>query len=102
MFSGSPIGDFLIWKKKQKTYQSLNYDYRNRPRRQKFEEQYVENGSFYIFKPKILEKYKNRLGGKIGIAVMEFWKSFELDEINDIKFCEIIMKHYILDSKDHK
>lgn len=96
MFSASPLGDFLIWKKKDNTYRSLNYNYKNRPRRQKFEEQFVENGSFYIFKPKLLKKNKNRLGGKIGISLMEFWKSFELDEKDDIEFCKLIMKHYIL------
>ena len=30
---------------------------------------------------------------------MESWKLFELDEPSDIKFCELIMKNYILKSK---
>ena len=40
MFSASKIGDFYIWRKKGKSYSSINYDFRNRPRRQDFEEQY--------------------------------------------------------------
>ncbi|MDO8591170.1 MAG: acylneuraminate cytidylyltransferase family protein, partial [bacterium] len=44
----------------------LNYDYRKRPRRQEFPGVINENGAFYITKREILEKEKNRLGGKIG------------------------------------
>jgi len=36
------------------------------------------------------------LGGKIGTYVMDSWKLFELDEPSDIKFCELIMKNYLL------
>ena len=30
---------------------------------------------------------------------MEFWKSFEIDDYNDIEFSEVIMKHYLLKNK---
>ena len=103
LFSGALIGDFLIWERvNQGKLRSINYNYQKRPRRQKFSEQFVENGSFYIFKPEILKKYNNRLGGKIGIAKMEFWKSFELDEKEDIELCELIMKHYLLKKRKNK
>ena len=46
-----------------------------------------------------IRKVKNRLGGKIGTYVMESWKLIELDEPNDVKFCELIMKNYILKNK---
>jgi len=92
LFSGAEIGDFLIWKKSGNQLESLNYDYKNRKRRQDFGEQFVENGSIYIFKPEILFKYNNRLGGKIVISKMEFWKSFEIDNLEDLKFCEEIFK----------
>lgn len=96
MFSASKIGDFYIWKKSKNSYSSINYDYKHRPRRQDFEEQYVENGSFYLFKPTILKKYHNQIAGKIGISLMEFWKSFEIDEKDDLFFLSILMKNYIL------
>tara|TARA_B110000014_G_C20091160_1_gene571276 strand:+ start:12 stop:713 length:702 start_codon:yes stop_codon:yes gene_type:complete len=97
MISASPIGDFFIWEKNKKQgWKSVNYDYKNRPRRQEFPEQYEENGSFYMFRPEILKKYSNRLGGKIGIAEMEYWKHFEIDEPNDIYLCEVIMKNFLL------
>lgn len=100
IFSASDIGDFFIWRKSKNGFSSINYDYKNRPRRQDFEEQYVENGSFYIFKPQILRKYKNQIGGKIGISLMEFWKSFEIDDFADLEFCKIIMTHYLVEDKN--
>ena len=100
MFSASKIGDFYIWRKKDKSYSSINYDFHNRPRRQDFEEQYVENGSFYIFKPNTIRKFQNQLGGKIGISLMDFWKSFEIDDSEDLKFLKILMNNYLL--KDTK
>jgi CMP-N,N'-diacetyllegionaminic acid synthase len=98
MFSCSVAEDLFFWKKLQDgTLSSVNYDYKNRSRRQDIPKQYIENGSFYIFKPEILRKYNNRLGGKIGITQMEFWKMFEIDSMDDIKICEIFMKAFLLD-----
>jgi len=97
MFSASKLKDFFIWNKTNNhEYISANYDYRNRKLRQNVQEQYVENGSFYIFKPEILRKNNNRLHGKIEIYEMDFWKSFEIDSYDDIELCETLMKHYIL------
>lgn len=88
LFSGAEIGDFYIWKRDKNQLKSLNYDYKNRKRRQGFGRQFVENGSIYIFKPEVLFKHNNRLGGKIVISEMEFWKSFEIDDPNDLDFCQ--------------
>jgi len=92
LFSGSEIGDFYIWREKNGRLESLNYDYKNRKRRQDFEKQFVENGSIYIFKPEVLFKHNNRLGEKIAISQMEFWKSFEIDDSKDLDFCKEIFK----------
>jgi len=100
LFSASLIGDFYIWERKNSKYRSINYNYKKRSRRQEFSDQFVENGSFYMFTPNLIKKDKNPIGGKIGISLMEFWKSFELDEVEDIKFCSIIMKHYLIDPKN--
>ncbi len=96
LFSGSEIGDFYIWQKRKRGIDSLNYDYKNRGRRQDFSKQYVENGSIYLFKPELLKKHNNRLSGKIEVSLMEFWKSFEIDSFEDVELCETLMKHYIL------
>tara|TARA_B110000014_G_C20071646_1_gene558950 strand:+ start:362 stop:1051 length:690 start_codon:yes stop_codon:yes gene_type:complete len=97
MFSASDLGDFMIWKQKNSgNLYSWNYDSNKRPRRQDFEKQYLENGSFYIFKPDVIKKFKNRFGKNIGIFLMDFWKAFEINETKDIEFCELLMKHYLL------
>ena len=57
---------------------------------------YVENGSIYIFKPKILKSDNNRLGGKISIYEMKFWQTWEIDTIDEIDLIEFYMKKYKL------
>lgn len=99
LFSGAELGDFYIWRKIKSKLESVNYDYKNRKRRQDFEKQFVENGSIYIFKPEILFKYNNHLAGKISISEMEFWKSFEADNLETLKFCEELFKIKGLDKK---
>ena len=100
MFSCSIAEDLFFWEKTLNgTFQSINYDYKNRRRRQDVPIQYIENGSFYIFKPEILKRYNNRFGGKIGVTKMEFWKMFEIDSLDDMKMCETLMKAFLLDNK---
>ena len=94
LLSVNELRDFFIWKEQKNAMVSDNYDYRNRSRRQLINKKYHENGSFYIFKPEILKAYKNRLGGNIGYHLMEEYKSCQIDEIADVKLCEIIMNGY--------
>jgi N-acylneuraminate cytidylyltransferase len=54
----------------------------------------LENGSFYIFKPPLLKQMGNRLSGKISMYVMERYKMFQIDNHEDIKLCEVMMKGY--------
>lgn len=99
LFSGAELEDFLIWKKNKKNiFKSINYDYKNRGRRQDRELEFVENGSIYISKPSLLKK-NNRLGGKIGFYKMHFWQSFELDNIEEWPLLEIMYKNYIKNRK---
>lgn len=93
LFSGAKLDDFLIWEKAQNgILNSFNYDYGKRGRRQDRKPQYVENGSFYIFKPNILFSTGNRLGGKIGIFLMDFWQSFEIDSMDDLEIVKILFE----------
>ncbi|PJZ70282.1 hypothetical protein CH373_12290 [Leptospira perolatii] len=97
LFSCSVAEDIYFWERKGGgELESINYDWRNRKRRQDHSPQYIENGSFYIFLPEILRKHNNRFGGKIGMVEMEFWKMFEIDSIESLKLCESIMKSFIL------
>lgn len=88
LFSGSRFDDFLFWEKDNDKLISVNFNYKNRGRRQDRLPQYVENGSIYIFKPNILFSNNNRLGGKISIFDMEFWQSWEVDTLEDIDLIE--------------
>ena len=92
------IEDFFMWTHgPDGSPVGVNHDYRNRRRRQNIEKRYLENGSFYIFRPEILRAANNRLGGKIGLYVMEKHKVFQIDNPQDIVLCRAIMQGYGLD-----
>ena len=71
---------------------SINFNYKNRPRRQDKDWELVENGSFYITRKEILLKEKNRLGGKILMYLMPRWMSVEIDEQFDFELVEYLLK----------
>ncbi|MGI0073238.1 MAG: cytidylyltransferase domain-containing protein [Nitrosotalea sp.] len=104
MFSACSLTDLMIWERLQnEEFRSVNFDYKNRTRRQERSNQYLENGSFYIFKPEILLNNNNRLVGKIGITLMELWKGFEIDDHESLEMCETLMRHYLLNKeKNHE
>ena len=62
----------------------INWDMNNRPRRQDMEENYVENGAFYITTKKHLLKSKLRYSGNIGMVEMPLSKSYQLDSKDDL------------------
>jgi sialic acid synthase len=80
----------FFWNKKG---ESLNYDYMKRPRRQDFKGSLMENGAFYITKRDVLKKYKNRLGGKIGIYKMSEKTAYEIDEELDWIIVEQLLEN---------
>lgn len=75
---------------------SLNYDYKNRPRRQDFAGLMMENGAFYINTVKNILDYGNRLCGRIGIYEMPEYTSAEIDEPEDWMYLEEMMQRLIL------
>lgn len=72
----------------------LNYDYKNRPRRQDFSGSLVENGAIYINTISNIKKYRNRLNGSIDIYIMPEHTMLEIDEIDDWLIAEQLMKKY--------
>jgi CMP-N,N'-diacetyllegionaminic acid synthase len=96
IFAASIAEDLFFWEESSEGIKSINYDYRKRKRRQDFKEQIIENGSFYLFKPAIIKKELNRLGGKIGYVKMDFWKMFEIDNMNDLRMCSALMKEFLI------
>ena len=97
LLSVSEIEDYFCWKIGTNGWpESVNYDFKSRKRRQLIGKQYLENGSFYIFRPKLLFETNNRLAGKIEFFLMDKFKSFQIDSLPDIKLCEKIMEAYSL------
>lgn len=94
-FSGSALDDFLIWERDATgALKSFNYDYRNRGRRQDRKPQYVENGSFYLCTPEVIAA-GNRLGGSIGVYLMEFWQTFEIDTPDDLDLVRMLFQRHV-------
>lgn len=83
----------FIW---DKSGAPINYDYKNRPRRQEFQGSLIENGAFYINTIGNIRKSKNRLHGNIAIYEMKEFTFIEIDEEDDWVFAEKIMNKYIL------
>ncbi|HEY0666722.1 MAG TPA: acylneuraminate cytidylyltransferase family protein [Sphingobacteriaceae bacterium] len=97
LFSCTLAEDIYFWQRQASgELESINYDWKNRKRRQDHSPQYIENGSFYIFKPEIVRKFNNRFGGKIGMSEMEFWKTFEIDSNDSLQLCKALMSSYLL------
>jgi CMP-N,N'-diacetyllegionaminic acid synthase len=86
------VHDRFVWEMKNGVFESTSYDWRNRKRRQEIKERFLENGSFYIFKPQLLLETNNRLGGRIGIFVMEHWKGTQIDSPADIPMAELFLE----------
>jgi len=93
LFSGNVLDDMNYWSiDEDDAFYSVNYDYKNRKRRQDQKEKYLENGSFYIFTSEGLINSNNRLHGKIGCYLMQKKTMFQIDEMEDIEICESILK----------
>lgn len=82
---------------------SINYDFKNRPRRQDKDWELIENGSIYITRKETLLKENNQLGGKILTYQMPQWMSIEIDESTDLEIVEyLIKKRYYVERTDLK
>lgn len=88
IFSSTKVHNF-IWKKQQGKLFS-NYNFKDRPMRQKIKCFFQENGSFYIFKNKGFMSNCNRLFGKIGTYILDKKYGFEIDDNIDLKINKIL------------
>ena len=74
----------------------INYNIYNRPRRQDWSGNLIENGAFYINSIKNIIKHKNRISGNIGIYKMPDYTIVEIDNKLDWLIAESIMRSYVL------
>jgi len=98
LLSVSPSHRFL-WTENADGAHSLNYDFRNRPRRQDMQPQYVENGSIYVFRPQALLDTGNRLSGKIALYKMDEEAAVDIDSLLDMKLAEMLLLDRSRDSR---
>lgn len=75
----------------------INYDFNERPRRQDFKGDLIENGAFYISNIGRILSSSNRLSGKIKPYIMPEYTSFEIDEPDDWTISESLMRKYNFD-----
>lgn len=90
LFSSTKIQDVNIWKHKKNNLVA-NYNFKKRKRRQDIVNNYLENGSFYIFNAKKFQKNNNRLFGKIGTYEMGKKYSFQIDDYIDLKIIKSLI-----------
>ena len=89
------IKDYFVWQESNElncSASSVNFDYTDRKRRQELQTRYLENGSIYVFKPDVLQRFNNRLGGKIALYPMEKFCSQQIDDEAEFLLCESILK----------
>jgi len=93
LFSSS-IQSKFIWKKSKSNFYPVNYNFKKRPRHQDVSF-YTENGAIYISKSNLFVKNFNRLGGKISTYAMSDERSIDIDNAEDFRNAEkIIKKNY--------
>lgn len=95
IFSGVREKQFH-WIETEKGVQPINYDYRNRPRRQDFQGIIAENGACYINSVGNILRDKCRLSGKIIAFELPAYTSYEIDEEADLVVVEALMGKYIV------
>jgi len=101
LFSCGVAEDLYFWQRSAEgRLESINYDWRNRKRRQDHAPQYIENGSFYIFRPEVLRRFNNRFGERIGMVEMDFWKTFEIDSLEGMRLCAALMQEFLLRARN--
>ena len=70
------------------------YDFTQRPRRQELKQNdmyYRETGSLYLTKTEIYESHENRLGGKVGLFIMNEIEGTDIDSLADFALAEQIV-----------
>ncbi|MCK5579899.1 MAG: acylneuraminate cytidylyltransferase family protein [Candidatus Omnitrophica bacterium] len=85
----------FIWHVNEGVFAPFTFDFHNRRGHQDLEPIYYENGSIYVFKPEILRKENNRLGGKVAVYVMESWQRADIDNYDDFEWCQWLYQKYL-------
>lgn len=82
---------YFIWKYEKQKAIPINYNPKNRPRRQNFQNQFIENGAIYITKYSSYQKSKCRISGNIGLYEMSEKTSLDIDTMDDLRKADQIL-----------
>ena len=63
-----------------------------------FFHEYIVGWFVQSFCPKILREINNRFGGRIGVIEMAFRKMIEIDSMNDLRMCSVLMKELLIEN----
>ncbi len=81
----------FIWTK-TKRLSSITFNYKKRERSQNLKKLIIENGAIFIFNVKKFLKFKNRIFGKFDFFEMSEHKSFDIDDLQDLKIVKKLLK----------
>nr|WP_298745196.1 acylneuraminate cytidylyltransferase family protein [uncultured Microbacterium sp.] len=73
---------------------TAEYDPTARPRRQDLQLDdyfYKETGSIYVTRTELYEQQNNRIGGKVGLFVMDETESVDIDTLMDLRIAEQVL-----------
>lgn len=99
-FECSPIDSFVgvvpepifIWQAHPEVH--AYYPYQNRPRRQDItpdQLRYRETGSLYLTRTEIYETIHNRIGGRVGLFIMDPREGVDIDTVHDISLAGALL-----------
>ena len=81
----------FLWTETEQGANSINYDFRNRPRRQEMLPQYAENGSIYVFRTDKFMKSGNRISGRVALYKMDERSAIDIDSLIDMQVAELFL-----------
>lgn len=83
------------------TEPSAAYDVTARPRRQDFAPEdlrYRETGSVYVTRPWVYDDLDNRIGGRVGLFVMDEVEGVDIDTEHDLDVADAILRRLLADA----
>lgn len=78
------------------------YDVGARPRRQDFapeELRYRETGSLYVTRPWVYDELDNRIGGRVGLFVMDEVEGLDIDTEHDLEVADAVLRRLLADAR---
>jgi YrbI family 3-deoxy-D-manno-octulosonate 8-phosphate phosphatase len=91
LFSATENRD-LLWRLRAGGPEPVNYDPSDRRREQDMDPQVRENGSIYVFRPDVLRRDGQRLGGRTAVYEMDYWTSFQLEDASHVTLLDWILR----------